>query len=222
MPLNAGQPKVARDLSFPHVPYLIANNSIPLERTLDIRAFANNMDTSGSNPLGRHYNDSRLLAHSNFPSLMQKPNMMERVSDDCAGSSSSDYTPGPFGDDPQHSRDGNSLEDRVVNDSTKRQGHADDRAHSSSADNTPNPGWDHSNHVSSTQDARDVSHWKQMVQELEDENFRLKMRSSSLFRLCQDLKEENEFLKRGVQYDNLNNNATLRQAMSSNNYGMRY
>jgi hypothetical protein len=220
MPLNEGQPKVASDLSFPHVPYLTANNSIPLERTSDIRsAFANNMDTSSSNPLGRDFNDSRLLAHSNFPSLMQKPNMMEKVSDVCAGSKSSDYTQGPLGDDPKYSKDCNSLEGRVVNNSTQRHGLADDRAHSSSADNTPNPGWDHSNHISSTQDARDVSYWKQMVQELEDENFRLKMRSSSLFRLCQDLKEENQLLKRGVH---VNNNATLRQAMSSNNYGMRY
>jgi hypothetical protein len=222
MPLNDGQPKVAPDLSFPHVPYLTANNSIPLERTFDTRAFANNMDTSSSNPLGRDFNDSRLFAHSNFPSLMQKPNMMERVSDDCAGSNSSDYTPGPLGDDRKYSKDCNSLEDRVVNNSTHRHGLADDHAHSSSADNTPNPVWDHSKYISSTRDVRDVSHWKQMVHELEDENFRLKMRSSSLFRLCQDLKEENQLLKRGVQYENSNSNGSLTQAMSSKNYGMRY
>jgi len=66
----------------------------------------------------------------------------------------------------------------------------------------------------------DTKHWQQIVQDLEEENLRLRMRSSSLFRLCQELTEESKLLKQ-FQNEHLQI-AQSRQAMYSDNQWTRY
>ena len=124
---------------FHHTSYLTTLNN-------DVLALARTSNARSSESRSRAHPEgglpySTFAVENNFPSVtLHKSKVVERKSDDCAGSTSSDEKSGLVRGDLKESRDSNSSLDMAKENPTSGEGMTDDRARSSSNDSVINSG----------------------------------------------------------------------------------